>query len=156
MNHDRLQHTLIIGSNFFPDALFQLLSVWSLFYYSLVFKCPRRKQSGVERSGFLATQVMAPKHDMTRPEKMAPTQSSDPRELFNILLMLGSLYLCLLQRSDAQWFQNPTLHTRLWVSSGSSLPVSAVLFTDIPGEVKIGLVRHNASAPWRPHGRRYF
>lgn len=142
---------------------FSSLSVRSLFYYSLVFKCPRRKESGAERSGDLAGQMMALKHDMTRPEKMTPTESNDPRKLFNVMLMLGSLYICLLQRSEAQWFQNPTLHTRLskWRLFEHAVwlfiaPVSAVLFTDLPGEVKFGLVRHNASAPGRPHRRRYF
>jgi len=81
---------------------FSSLSVRSLFYYSLVFKCPRRKESGAERSGDLAGQMMALKHDMTRPEKMTPTESNDPRKLFNVMLMLGSLYICLLQRSEAQ------------------------------------------------------
>jgi hypothetical protein len=33
--------------------------------------------------------------------------------------------------------------------------VSAVLFTDIPGEVKIGLVRLNESATGRPHRRLF-
>jgi hypothetical protein len=89
MNHDHLQHNFIIGSNFFPDALFQLLKCAKFVLLSLVFKCPRRKQSDVERSGDLAGQMMAPKHDTTRPEKMVPTQSNDPRELFNIVLMLG-------------------------------------------------------------------
>jgi len=140
---------------------FSSLSVRSFFYYSLVFKCPRWKQSGAERSGDLAGQVMAPKHDMTRPEKMAPAQSNDPRELFNIVFMLGSLYICLLRRSEAQWSQNPTLHTglskwRLFEHTVWPLiaPISAVLFTDIPEEVKIGFVRHNGSAPGRPHRKR--
>lgn len=34
--------------------------------------------------------------------------------------------------------------------------VSAVSCTDIPVELKIGLVRHNAPAPGRQHRRRYF
>jgi hypothetical protein len=162
MNHDRLQHTSIIGPNFFPDALFQLLKCAKFVLLQFGFqvsqeKAVRRREVRIPGWPGDGTKTW---YDVSRKDGSHTVQWSarivQCRVDFRVTVHLPS---------SEEWgpviSKSDTPHQTKWRLFEHAVwliiaPVSAVLFTDLTGEMKICLDRHNASAPGRPQRRRYY
>lgn len=165
MNHNRLQHSFISGSNFFPDALFQLVKCAKFLLVQFGFqvsseKAARRRE--VRRSGWPSngtkTWYDASRKDGSHTVQW-PTRIVQYRADVRVTVQLPSSEEWGPVISKADIPHQTVSMQRLFENTVWLLiaAVSAVLFSDIPGEVKIGLVRHNEPPPpGRSHRRIYF